>query len=381
MGDVEQSSEMSRSKWHNSSRKLWLNIFLTIITSGFWLPIWGIRTLLRRNPSLSASFRRWYNSTESARSRFWVIIGRIPIWFGIPIIFFGAVFREHEVTSTLKTKTSLIENLGSVILVVGLILLALHAYSLVATWQRKRGLAPLLKTNAISVVASLVAITVIFGILDFPASALRWKIDPSAKAQYLASVDQAAKDVIVARDKKQALAEQAILEKQQVEAKKAVAQQKIQNEAAAKAREAKAKESAANAAAAKEAAKQATAALSKDTVGGGFTQIEIQMLKSFSSVLASYVYIYSGFVVGTQTAAAMEYACSRFQDAYGLIRQVSSDSVYFDDLMDRVKDYSYEAQSACAHGFEKNRLDEIGDSARSVATARGFMERILSEIK
>jgi len=366
--DGQQTPVVMNKKSTNSRSKLWLNIFLTIITSGFWLLIWGILIFLRRNPSLSASFHRWYISTELARSRFWLIIDKIPTWVGIPIIFLGAVFREHEATSTLKTDTSLVENFGSVTLVIGLALLALHTYSLVATWQRKRGWAPSLRASAISVIATLVSVTVIFGVLDFPASALRWKIDPSAKVRYLASARQATQDIIDIQNQNKALAAQAALEKQQAEVKKAAdARQKIQDETNAKA----------NA----EAAEVKAVEDSKNMANGGFTKTEVGELKSFESILYSYVRIWAGLAVGSSTIYEMSLACSTLKDNYQILNKISSKSIYFDDLLDRAKDYYYEAYSTCAHAFEKNRIDELTDSAKAAGTSIAFIKRVLSEMK
>jgi hypothetical protein len=120
---------------------------------------------------------------------------------------------------------------------------------------------------------------------------------------------------------------------------------------------------------------------SKLMKNGGFTKLELKTLKLSSKLMSEYVNLYAGYVVGTSNLAAMQFGCSKLEESYPVIQQVYSDSVYFDDLLDRAKDYFYEAKETCAYAFKKNRIDDIQDSATYASTAKAFFDGILKEVK
>lgn len=120
---------------------------------------------------------------------------------------------------------------------------------------------------------------------------------------------------------------------------------------------------------------------SKQMKNGGFTTTEIAEIRSASKVMNNYVYLHSSYVAGVSTLAALQVGCNIIGDAYPSLRPIGSDSAYFEDLLDRAKDYFYEAKSLCSHGFRRNRIDELYDSSRNAAIAKGFFDRILNEKK
>jgi hypothetical protein len=63
------------------------------------------------------------------------------------------------------------------------------------------------------------------------------------------------------------------------------------------------------------------------------------------------------------------------------LRKTSSTAPYFEDLLDRAKDYFYESKEGCAKGFKKNRIGDISESVNNAGIAYGFFERILDEAK
>jgi hypothetical protein len=120
---------------------------------------------------------------------------------------------------------------------------------------------------------------------------------------------------------------------------------------------------------------------SKLMSNGGFSQTELKTLNLSSKLMYEYVNLYAGYVVGTSNIAAMQYGCSKLEESYPVVARVFSDSVYFDDLLDRAKDYFYEAKVTCSHAFKKNRINEIQESASYASTAKAFFDGILKEIK
>lgn len=352
--DAQQIPVVMNKKGINSHSKLWLNIFLTIITIGFWLPIWGILILLRRNPSLSASFHRWYISTESTRSRFRSIINKIPMWVGIPIIFFGAVFRDHKVSSTLKTQFSLVEDFGSAVLVGGLILFGLQIYLLVAKWQNKRGMASTLKTRTMRLLVSFVTVVAIFGVFDSPASALRWKLDPSAKVQYLASVRQATQDL-------------AISEKQ-------MATSTLNPKPTEDVR------SATNSNAESLALKTPVGISSQEPVER-ITKTDATTIRNVKKDLGTYLDIWTGYVNGVSKAYEVDNACTLLGFDYDVLREVHSPADFLEDLLTSTKDKLWEAKDRCAYSIKHNDLQSLGDAVPFARQAIGGLDGILKSLQ
>ncbi|MDO8645877.1 MAG: hypothetical protein Q7R42_04765 [Candidatus Planktophila sp.] len=303
---------------------------------------------------------------------------RTPWWLLATGLVFGFTFTTHNVATEDAKPISNLEAVGTFLVLISLTLTAIRFYRVVRNLTMKSNKLKKGMSRGLSIGGAILLITVLIGMLEPSGAALRWKIDPSAKIRYEASVVQAEKEATIASEKLIAIAARAALEKQQLEEKKKVEEEnRKQAEENLKQFEASQKQlEEANSIANDEAAMEA----SRNMANGGFTQSEIRTLKSFSATLNSYLYSYAGFIEGVKTAAAMEYACSVLQDSYGVLRPIFSDSIYFDDLLDRVKDYSYEAKSTCAHAFKKSRLDEVGESGRLASTAYAFIKRVLSEI-
>ena len=119
--------------------------------------------------------------------------------------------------------------------------------------------------------------------------------------------------------------------------------------------------------------------LQMDAVMGGFESEELQKVKQVRESLYNFVFAWSGLVAGTSTYPEVSIYCSNLEDANNYIRGVDSDSPYFEDLLDRAKDYLYETRSECEYAFKKNRLEDLGQSAEYAGVGIGFFDRIISE--
>lgn len=120
---------------------------------------------------------------------------------------------------------------------------------------------------------------------------------------------------------------------------------------------------------------------SKSMSNGGFLPEEVDLLKAVSKNLYSYMNVYAGFVVGNVGAASMEFTCAKFKNLYSNFSIANSNSLYFEDLLDRAKDYYYEAGSSCSYAFKRGRLADLRESAEYASTSRAFIERILEEAR
>ena len=65
---------------------------------------------------------------------------------------------------------------------------------------------------------------------------------------------------------------------------------------------------------------------SKYLKNGGFTTNEKKTIKLTSKLMKSYVYLYSGYVVGNENAAAVQFGCSKLEESYPVIQMISSQS-------------------------------------------------------
>ena len=119
--------------------------------------------------------------------------------------------------------------------------------------------------------------------------------------------------------------------------------------------------------------------LQMDAVLGGFESDELQKVKEVRESLYSFVFAWSGLVAGTSTYPEVSIYCSNLEDANNYIRGVDSDSPYFEDLLDRAKDYLYETRSECAYAFKKNRLEDLGQSAEYASAGIAFFDQIISK--
>lgn len=222
-----------------------------------------------------------------------------------------------------------------------------------------------------AIVLSVLAAFLIVGVVSIPGQTLRFAIDSGEKTRYDAS------EIAYDNEQKQ-------LEIEEAQARAKEAQARASAAAAAEA-ESKAKESAAATAASQSAQalvdEQLAFENSRNAENGGFSSQQIKTLKSFSKLTYAYVDTYRRYVAGTETIAAVAIMCSKLEESYPALSKVSSSAPYYEDLLDRAKDYYYEAKGTCAKGFKKNRIDEIGESAMNASTSYGFLERILSEIE
>jgi hypothetical protein len=119
--------------------------------------------------------------------------------------------------------------------------------------------------------------------------------------------------------------------------------------------------------------------LRKDAAMGGFETEELQKIKEVRESLYGFLFTWSGLVAGTSTYAEVSINCSNLEDINNYIRGVDSYSPYFEDLLDRAKDYLYETRSECEYAFKKNRLEDLGQSAENAGIGIGFFDRIISE--
>ena len=119
--------------------------------------------------------------------------------------------------------------------------------------------------------------------------------------------------------------------------------------------------------------------LNKDAAMGGFDTEELQKIKQVRESLYSFVFAWSGLVAGTSTYPEVSIYCSDLEDANNYIRGVDSDSPYFEELLDRAKDYLYETRSECEYAFKKNRLEDLGQSAEYASAGIAFFDQIISK--
>jgi len=119
--------------------------------------------------------------------------------------------------------------------------------------------------------------------------------------------------------------------------------------------------------------------LQMDAVMGGFESDELQKIKEVRESLYNFVFAWSGLVAGTSTYPEVSIYCSNLEDANNYIRGVDSDSPYFEDLLDRAKDYLYETRSECEYAFKKNRLEDLGQSAENASAGIAFFDQIISK--
>ena len=286
----------------------------------------------------------------------------------------GSVLNDAEVETSKPSQDTPMETLGVALIVFGAVLLSVQIWKL---WLKEKFIGTtktgLRHIGGISLSAFL-AITVVAAI-GVQGQFIRLAIDNGEKSRYDASVVTAAKEQKVLEEEKAATLlakEQAIQDLKQKE------EEEQQNKAQASADEQKAEE---DAKIQTETEKANAFEESKNAKNGGFTEKQIKTLTSLSKLMYSYVYVYSGYVVGNDTLAAVQLSCSKLEESYPNVNEVSSTSPYYEDILDRAKDYYYEAKSTCAHAFKKNRIDEIQESSTYAATAKGFFDRILKEIK
>jgi hypothetical protein len=297
----------------------------------------------------------------------------------------GSVLSDTEVTTSKPSHETPLETLGLLLIVAAGVLLAIQIWRL---WLKGKFLG---KTKTIlrqfggRSLSAVLAITVV-GFIGVQGQSIRLAIDKGEKSRHDVSVAVAAEEQKILKDKEtaeQLKAAQAVEDAKQkaAEDKKTAVKAKLNEQKAkevAKLNEQKAKEDAK-----KQAESEKVNAFndSKNMKNGGFTDAQIKTIGFYSKLMSAYVRVYSEYLVGTSNIATVQFGCSKLEESYPVVRQVSSASPYFEDLLDRAKDYYYEARSTCAHAFKRNRIDEIQESSTNAAIAKGFFDRILKEIK
>ena len=310
---------------------------------------------------------------NSAMKKFLTFIRKPLVWTALLGCIVGSVLSDAEVTTSTPSHDTLLENIGLLLLVAAGVVLTIQIWRL---WLKGKFLGNtktvLRQIGGISLSAVL-AIAVV-GIIGVQGQTIRLAVDGGENSRHKASVlvaaaeQKAIEDIKVAAKLKVSQAAED-LKQSQAQEKKKLAQAKVDEQ--------KAKEDAKNQA---ETDKVNAFNDSKNMKNGGFTDAQIKTLGLFSKLMSSYVQVYSEYLVGTSNIATVQFGCSKLEESYPVVRLVSSSSPYFEDLLDRAKDYYYEAKSTCSHAFKKNRIDEIQESSTNAATARGFFERILKEI-
>lgn len=317
--------------------------------------------------------------------KFLFFVRKPLVWLALTGSVLGSVLSDAEVTTSRPSQDTPVETLGLLLIVTAGIVLTIQIWRL---WLRGKFLEKsktmLRQVGGISLSAVL-AISVV-GVVGVQGQSIRLAIDGEEKSRYEASVKLAAAEQKEVNDKKAAAADDLAIAEAQ---KKSAAEDEKKKAAEAKNAEKKAEEEAkaqvkideANKLAQAEAEKANAFKDSKNIKNGGFTDKQIKTMALFSKLMYSYVDAYAGYVVGNATIATVQFGCAKLEESYPIVNQVSSASPYYEDLLDRAKDYYYEAKSTCSHAFKKNRIDEIQESATYAATAKGFFDRILKEIK
>jgi hypothetical protein len=119
--------------------------------------------------------------------------------------------------------------------------------------------------------------------------------------------------------------------------------------------------------------------LQVDAKLGGFTSEEIEKIKTSRRDLFVFVESWAGLVAGNVAEVTVALDCSDLEWTNTKLRPISSTSPYFEDLLDRAKDYTYEARSECEYAFKKNRLENLGQAAEYAGTGIAFFDRLISE--
>jgi len=277
---------------------------------------------------------------------------------------------DQEVSNPTSPSGSPMESLGLFLMFASGAIIAVQVWRLGSQKNLPRD--QLMKKRKITAITiSVLAAFLIVGIVSVPGQTLRFAIDSGEETRYVASE--------IAYDNEQ---KQLEIEEAQARAKEA---QASASAAAAAEAESKTKESAAAVAASQSAQalvdEQLAFENSRNAKNGGFSTTQIKTLKSFSKLTFAYVDTYSGYVVGTDTIAAVAIMCSKLEEFYSGLTKVSSSAPYYEDLLDRAKDYYYEAKETCARGFKKNRIDEINESVQMAGTSYGFFDGILKKIE
>jgi hypothetical protein len=77
----------------------------------------------------------------------------------------------------------------------------------------------------------------------------------------------------------------------------------------------------------------------------------------------------------------MALACSNISNRFNELRNIESDSLVYEETLDRVKDYIYVGVQDCEKGFKKNRLTLLAESAGNFRTAVAYLDYLLGAAK
>lgn len=109
-----------------------------------------------------------------------------------------------------------------------------------------------------------------------------------------------------------------------------------------------------------------------------FTTSEIAALNRVKMKLYNHAEVWSGYVVGNNTFAEVANSCQELSSAYDSIRSISSSGEDSEDLLDRAKDYTFEAYRSCNNAIKKQDLNELGESVSLAGSGVAFFDQVLS---
>ncbi len=108
----------------------------------------------------------------------------------------------------------------------------------------------------------------------------------------------------------------------------------------------------------------------------GFTSDEIKVLSNSSPLLRAYL-----TAIQNSDLVSVAVACSDISKSFDGLRSLESDSLVYEESLDRVKDYIFEGIQDCEKGFKKNRLTLLAESAGKFKTAIEYIEYLVSAAK
>jgi hypothetical protein len=108
----------------------------------------------------------------------------------------------------------------------------------------------------------------------------------------------------------------------------------------------------------------------------GLSTSEIKVLSNFDPLLRTYL-----TAVQNSNLVSMALACSNISNRFNELRNIESDSLVYEETLDRVKDYIYVGVQDCEKGFKKNRLTLLAESAGNFRTAVAYLDYLLGAAK
>lgn len=288
-----------------------------------------------------------------------VTLFKTPLFLtAIVMSFFGSVMMDQEIKDASSSKNSIMESLGIGLFLGSGIVIAFYIWRIGFEQYRKdspREQRADLKAAGISALISLIFISLMSNV----GTSTRFALDSGEKSRH----DESS----AAYDAKE---QQAIAEAQASASAEAVQQSDDPTPSAEPSQST-----------IEQSDDQAIFEESRKAKNGGFSNADLKTLSSFSKLTYAYIDTNSIVIIGSETYAGLQLACAKLEDSYPALRNTSSTAPYFEDLLDRAKDYIYETKEGCAKGFKKNRIGDINESVDNAGKAYGFFDRILSEVK